>query len=406
MNHAQARNEDLLGQTEAELFRTGLRLRFKPALEERYQCERNAIRNRHCAVAGFLALLIYEVIALGFILKGEVRPGLLLEYMIIIHLVVSLPAVVLSALGYFNLLKPTSRELMVSAIYIALCCLPALYNNFIVPEKVIGIFFGDVLVIIACNIALPLSFRYAAAATTIGTALLSLSVFYNLDVNQSVAVALVETYVATAAFTLLANYRAESADRRNYLHALRESVHTTLMHEKNTQLEELSLTDPLTGLANRRKFDRQIEHAVNSARETDTPLAMLSIDIDHFKLYNDHYGHPAGDACLISVAQCLGKFSNSETLARLGGEEFALLLPDTDAIQAANVAELLRREVQAMALPHDGRNDHAFVTISIGVAVAETENTRNAEWLMRNADDALYVGKRSGRNQVSTHRAA
>lgn len=165
----------------------------------------------------------------------------------------------------------------------------------------------------------------------------------------------------------------------------------------NRELEALSQTDPLTGVANRRRFDIALAEECNRAARHGLPLAVLLLDIDHFKAYNDLHGHPAGDACLRRVAQLLRSHSQRPTdlLARMGGEEFALLLPHLDAGQAQAHAERVHAALAEAAIPHARSPTAATVTLSIGLACQQPGDDPAA--LLARADAALYAAKRSGR---------
>ncbi|MBV8465064.1 MAG: diguanylate cyclase [Burkholderiales bacterium] len=166
------------------------------------------------------------------------------------------------------------------------------------------------------------------------------------------------------------------------------------------QLEQLSSTDSLTALANRRAFDTRIDEELARHRRNRGPMALMLIDIDFFKQYNDHYGHPAGDHVLRRLAGVLNGAVNRQTdhVSRLGGEEFAVLLPQTDATGAEKVAARLQRNLAEQAITHAyGLSDH-HLTISIGIAVM-TDMTESAESLISRADHALYQAKANGRNR-------
>jgi len=167
----------------------------------------------------------------------------------------------------------------------------------------------------------------------------------------------------------------------------------------NRQLTQLAGEDPLTGLGNRRSFEEALDRAWGLARRQRQSLALAMVDVDHFKAYNDGFGHPAGDGCLRAVAQQLrdGLRRQGDSVFRFGGEEFVLLLPDTAADQALHCCELLRRQLEDQAMPHP----LGVVTISVGVAASRLEGEDDgATDLLARADAALYRAKREGRNRA------
>ncbi|WP_326540445.1 sensor domain-containing diguanylate cyclase [Pseudorhodoferax sp.] len=162
------------------------------------------------------------------------------------------------------------------------------------------------------------------------------------------------------------------------------------------RLQELALTDTLTGLANRRRLDEALANEVRRARREAHPLALVLLDIDRFKQLNDTHGHPAGDVVLRALGQLLGQFAQraGDLAARFGGEEFVVLLSNADAAQAAAMAERIRRAVESTVADPAGKP----VTVSIGVAT--TGKVATGELLVQQADAALYQAKREGRNRV------
>jgi diguanylate cyclase (GGDEF)-like protein len=173
-----------------------------------------------------------------------------------------------------------------------------------------------------------------------------------------------------------------------------------LRHERS-ELQTIAWTDALTGVANRRALDQALSAAERRASRAKQPMSVLMIDIDHFKLLNDHHGHATGDHCLRLVAQCLQRalVRPDDLLARYGGEEFVALLQETEAEGASVVAERLRAAVQALQIPHP-QSPERVVTVSIGVA-----GSRGGGGLLDDligaADQALYVAKCAGRNRVA-----
>jgi diguanylate cyclase (GGDEF)-like protein len=173
--------------------------------------------------------------------------------------------------------------------------------------------------------------------------------------------------------------------------------HVDGLLEEVAQLNELSLTDALTGVPNRRSFQDRLGDEFRRAQRYDDPLALVLLDLDHFKMINDTFGHPEGDAVLREVAGRL-KHCTRETdfIARYGGEEFALLLPKTQLGGALTVAERVRSDLAALELTPKRQ-----VTASLGISIFPSEAITSAEALVRTADDALYEAKRAGRNKVA-----
>lgn len=171
------------------------------------------------------------------------------------------------------------------------------------------------------------------------------------------------------------------------------------------QLEALSHIDALTQIPNRRRFDEVIETEWRRAFRLQQPLAVLMIDIDHFKQYNDHYGHGAGDDALRSVAATLngGVVRPADLVARYGGEEFVVILPETRGDVAAAIAEKLRERVFSLAITHEYSSAAARMTISVGVAALVPGEQSSAQQLLEMADKMLYMSKEGGRNRVSLH---
>lgn len=167
-------------------------------------------------------------------------------------------------------------------------------------------------------------------------------------------------------------------------------------------LEQLAGMDGLTGIPNRRRFDETLTLEWNRTRRHGAPLALILLDIDFFKSYNDHYGHPQGDDCLRKVAAVLAATLQraSDTLARYGGEEFAAILPDTSLDSAVDMAELMRCRVMDLAIPHGYSRVAACVTVSLGVAACIPAERNSAAELVEAADGALYQAKHAGRNRV------
>ena len=167
------------------------------------------------------------------------------------------------------------------------------------------------------------------------------------------------------------------------------------------KLEALSFEDGLTRTANRRRFDDRFEADWEVAHRNTQPLSMILIDIDHFKRFNDQYGHVPGDECLIRVAAALKKIGRpQDVVARFGGEEFVLLLPNTDEATALNLARQCCQAVEALAIPHEASDCSAYVTVSVGVSTVIPAKGERARNFCESVDRLLYGAKQNGRNQL------
>ncbi len=183
---------------------------------------------------------------------------------------------------------------------------------------------------------------------------------------------------------------------------LRVRNHLQLKLQRD-RLEALTMTDGMTEIANRRRFDQHLEEEWRRCARTGIPLSAIMLDIDHFKTFNDNYGHTAGDECIRKVAQALAAIPTraGDLVARYGGEEFACLLPGTDREGAITIAGRLLDAVNGLEIPHAWSNVTGNVSISAGVGVVIPSRDGEPGGLMKLADEMLYAAKNAGRNRVS-----
>lgn len=234
---------------------------------------------------------------------------------------------------------------------------------------------------------LGLHFRSALTCVTLTIASFALSALVSA-LPATVLLRSCGFFVVTAAISAMAAWQIERQSRRSFL--------------DGRLIAQLAEHDALTGAKNRRVFDEQLTRLWQQAVDDQRPLAILLIDVDHFKDYNDRYGHQAGDVALQQVAKAVQAQIHRplDLLSRYGGEEFAALLYDFDGPQASDIAERMRRAVAAMSIEHRGSHVARVVTISVGVAAIQPSADRGPLGALQLADEALYAAKVGGRNSV------
>jgi diguanylate cyclase (GGDEF)-like protein len=203
----------------------------------------------------------------------------------------------------------------------------------------------------------------------------------------------------TFAFALLFLIAGIAVSNRKMRRLLMESL------SMKYEMSQMAHIDSLTGVANRRHFDIFIYQEWRKAQREGWPLAMLMVDVDFFKLYNDVYGHQYGDQCLRSIADAISKVIRrpSDLVSRYGGEEFGVILPNTPLHGAMNVAEQMRQAVGTLFIEHKKSPVAHYVTVSIGVAVMTPVKESHPDELVAASDEALYMAKKSGRNRVCVY---
>ncbi len=261
---------------------------------------------------------------------------------------------------------------------------------------------GIILIITFGNIVVRIRFLYAFGFSV---AILLLYVFAIDLVSQMPAEAADNSslvLLTAAIISLIGNYQLESEIRRDFLLTLLQKINTIKLKETNRKLELLSISDELTGTANRRHFDITFEREWNSAARNEYPISLIFLDIDFFKSYNDNYGHQAGDRCLKKIGDALNRSvrRSRDLLARYGGEEFVVLLPHTEMEEAFQIAENIRIHIQNMDIRHSYSEITNQITVSLGVASALPNLQTKSSYLIEQADAALYQAKNNGRNRV------
>ncbi len=371
-------------------------LRFDARTDARYEAEHGRERGAALRQIILIGLIFYNMYNFtGMVLMPDIA-----ELSVVAHLLVVTPGSALLAWLIVRL-RPTLREALIFYAMIGVVAAPLFL--FWLTEAPLGTytFAESTLAIIYGNLLLGLRFRYAAAFTVavLTGAILAAAAKPGLD--PDLRVALLVQYATGCAFSLYANYRMERQRCREYLRVLAARAASEAAEAARQRYRGLSHTDALTGLPNRRTLDETTEAWFADERAA----ALMMIDIDHFKAFNDTLGHPEGDACLRRVAALFATFVPEPgrrpdiLAARFGGEEFAFALRDAGAPEAVRFAAALVRAVEALAIAHPGRPDGTgLVTISVGIALKEAGAARSRHALFAEADQALYRAKKRGRN--------
>jgi diguanylate cyclase (GGDEF)-like protein len=362
---------------------------FPPAVEELYQDEMKSYRRKIMARSVLPSLVIYNVFLIADIL---LLPATALTAAIL-HFAVVTPIILLAAFVYPRARYHWLRELTTVTIPLAMLAqimfIYALNRGTMADQYQ----YLAMMVVVYMNINLRFGFRIAVLSTLLLTAVYLVVLVAGhspFEVKFTGAC----TMVTTAYLSLIANRRMEQDVRFNFLGRLRETL-------RRKSAEETARRDALTGLANRRGMDEVVETIWSDANSRDSLVAVVMIDIDHFKPFNDHYGHAVGDVCLKRIALAISsELRDDRDLAiRLGGEEFLLLLRCTELSEALNIAERVRVKLESAAIPHEKLGPGAVVTASFGVSAGPVSSHHFTE-LLAAADAALYAAKRNGRNQV------
>ncbi len=371
-------------------------LRLDAQAEARHEADHGRERiaaSRQIILVGLIVYNIYNITSIWLM------PDILQLSVAIRLLVVTPPCLVL--VWMLPRVGPAMRETLMLGGMIGSMALPMLL--FWLTRAPLGVFtFGEsVLVVIYGNLLLALRFRHALVFTAFAFLCTMLAVITKDGLDPDLRLTLPVQYATGCVFSLYANFRMERQRCVEYLRVLAAQSASEAAEAARERYQGLSHTDPLTGLPNRRLLDETTEAWLADERA----VALLMIDIDHFKPFNDTLGHPEGDACLRRVAALFATFAPGPEIlpdilaARFGGEEFTVALRDAGATEAVRFAAALVRAVEALAIPHPGRPDGTgIVTISIGVALKDEGAALSRTALFAQADRALYRAKNRGRN--------
>lgn len=376
-------------------------LTFPFELEKRFQ-EYDTDKRRHRYVfMGICAIVLYDLYSLGDkIMVPDIYP---IAWKLRFFFITPVMAIAIMLINFkiFERYQDYLADLLMvlttsGVIYILLL---SSHKNVVQYQT------GLLVIIMYGNIAARIRFNHALGAS-IFVFILYLYFTHFIEhmtpelINNSGLIML-----TTIILSLLANYQMEKETRKEYLLTLLQIINTEKLKEQNQQLEQLSISDSLTGLSNRRFFDETLEIEWKAAKRSGYEVSLIFIDIDCFKPYNDNYGHHAGDLCLREIGSVIQESIKRprDLAARYGGEEFVILLPKTDQADAVRLAEKIRREIEWLEIVHQYSNVSKNVTVSIGVANVIPSQGLQVEELLKSADSGMYKAKMQGRNRVSVY---
>jgi len=377
-----------------------LSLSFPPSLEERFNQETAGTQIRALTQMGIAGILLFNI----FLLTDFILFPHDFWRCVVIRLFVFTPAAALTiGVGRSSRsLLPREFAKLFIMILTGTCALAV--GNFHSAGSSLLAQINLLLVLAFGNLILRLRFRFALPLNLIWIAqdILYLKRFANLDHAYKITCLFI--FINVAATTLFAAHEMERNDRKVYLLNLREQIRNMELVRTNSDLDQLSISDPLTGLANRRHLDRRLGEICSDRTAPQTAsLSIILADLDHFKQINDIHGHLVGDYILTLVAGALRKNIRTpeDLVARFGGEEFVILLPNATQSVAVGIAERLRRDIRNTLVPAANGRPPIRLSISCGVASGTLETSAAARTLLDQADRALYQAKNSGRDRVA-----
>lgn len=374
------------------------RLKFPPIIEARYQSARERHRKWILLISCAAGLSVLN----GYLHVSRPMFSDAWEAMAQVQALLSPAIVLIMAMACFLRIRPWVRDLLyaVSAAAVAFATALALSHS----SELTALAQAKCLVLIplfACVAGrLPLGLACIPALVTIA----SLGLFSNAFGPEGELILQLSAaqVIGGTVYSLIAAYTLERDARRAWLTNRLGRLQSKELEEAAQRLRSLSTLDPLTGISNRRHFEQRFDQMWEKAKANKQAMSMLILDVDHFKLYNDGYGHAAGDLCLKQFALILQREAAREDVmvARLGGEEFAILLAGKPLSEAIRVGEAVCAAVRDARMEHRFSRVARHVTVSVGASCLEPWNESEPRALIRCADDALYQAKTLGRDRV------
>ncbi len=374
-------------------------LRFPALLEELYNQDTAPARLKFMITAGTIVAFVINL----FLISDYAMVNDMFDLGVMLRVWIYTPSVLIGMWLMGRLKSPLTRELFAtvaglhaSVIQVYLC----VHSNSPHAEAYLT---GLVMLIIYVNVFTRTQFWVAVPYTAAIVGIFWIGAFMMPNPNWALLFPIALVLISTTVFSLFHLYSLEHEERHNYLISKRQRILSHELRLANARLERVSRSDALTQVANRRHFDEFLGQLWERARMDNTEVSLLMLDVDHFKMFNDHYGHPAGDACLVRVARSLRHSLRrpGDLVARYGGEEFIAVLSKTASMQASAAGERVRSAVEALSMAHARSPLYQKVTVSVGVATMRPQDKdASPQQLIALADTALYQAKNRGRNLV------
>ncbi len=366
-------------------------LRFDTRTAVLYERAQRDARVRHLRLTTFLGLTVYNLYIISNYL---LMPDLIMES-IVFRLFLATPGTLWVA-WVIGRISTVARENLLVGAMLACHALP-LVLFWQTGSDLSGYTFGEIaLTVVYGNVILTMRFPQATVFTMLALLMAYAGVLAKQQIDPAVQMAFLLQISVASLFSLYANYLVEQRRCRDFISMLTSNQRVERA-EKSTKMHAvMSKTDALTGLPNRRHLDEKLQDWFAQ----DQTVAVLMIDIDHFKLFNDSLGHPAGDDCLRQIAQVFKTLGRADVFcARFGGEEFTVLMRHTTELDAARMAQAIISGIAGLQITHPGRHDNiAVVTASTGIAHRPAGSEMTLKTLLSQADHALYRAKQRGRN--------
>ncbi len=376
------------GSIDSKTEREVERLRFAPGTEAEFQASfvQRSLPRARWATAIYLALV---AVVTAINMRGTMTPlaDSVLQPIYLLRLGVACPALVVILAATVIPQLHRHYQWIASTAVVVTGMSVMIISGLAAAAGMPQFQMGDVLVIVYATLFLGLLFRavlVVAAALLLGF----IGIGWYLGVSNDHLIFASSVVFATTLMSVLSALRMERLLRANFI--------------ENRLLNDIAERDGLSGLYNRRMFDNLTNRLWLQAQRNRDPLQIILVDIDHFKAYNDLYGHQAGDNCIRRVAAIIARATKRpfDFCARYGGEEFALVLYAPSGTDATALPEQIRRETMALNIPHTHSESSGVLTVSIGSATAEPDTKRSLAGLIQTADEALYRAKQLGRNRV------